>query len=129
MKARMVNGAFLSQRTLVLGAVAVVHGVIVYGMADGLALATPEIIVPPIQTEIIQEVPRRWTQHQPIPTPQLKQLRVQIPPPEIEIEIPVDSTHAITGASTEVVTMRGTPPPPPPDRHPSRRRDTSFMQE
>src|SRR5687767_3428756 len=113
MRARMINGAFLSQRTIVLGVIAAVHAVIVYGMADGLTQARPEILVPPIQTEIIQEVPRRWTQKQPVPTPPLKRLRVQIPPPEIEIVVPVDSANAITGVTTEAFTTMGTPPPPP----------------
>jgi len=121
MKARIANGALLSQRTATLGIIAGVHGAIVYAVAGGLTQETPEIIVPAVQTEIIQEMPRRLLERQPLPALEMKRLRVEIPPPEIDI--PVDTPNAITDVTTDAFMMgkRATQPPSGPALKPASR--------
>jgi TonB family protein len=82
-------------------------------MAGSLTRQTPEIVVPPIQTEIIQEIPRRLMERQPLLAPEMKHLRIEIPPPDIEIDVPIDAPNAIAGVITGASTMESQVKPPP----------------
>jgi len=113
MKARISNAALLSQRTAALSTIVAAHGALVYAMANGMAHATSEIIMPAIHAEILPENPRPLMQREPVPVPEMKQLRVTIPPPDIEIDIPVDASNAITGATTGAFMMEEKAAPPP----------------
>jgi len=82
-------------------------------MADGLARQSPQITAPPIQTEIIEEMPRRLLERQVIPDPKMQRLRVEIPAPDIKIDVPIDASNAITDVSTGAFMIEKNAPPPP----------------
>src|SRR5688572_6844880 len=102
------DSAFLSRRALVFFAIVAFHVLIVWGLASGLARQVVEIIAPPIETDIIEELETR-EEPPPPPPPELERPPVEVPPPEVSIDIPVETSTAI-----QDVTDRPPPPRPPP---------------
>jgi periplasmic protein TonB len=102
--------SFLSRRAIVLIAIIVLHVLLAYGLATGLARKAIELIAPPIQSDIIEEV----QQHDlppPPPPPEFERPPVEVPPPDINIDVPVEA--AASTAITDV-TDKHLPPAPPP---------------
>jgi len=102
--------SFLSRRAIVLIAIIVLHVLLAYGLATGLARKAIELIAPPIQSDIIEEV----QQHDlppPPPPPEFERPPVEVPPPDINIDVPVEPTQST--AITDV-TDKHLPPAPPP---------------
>src|ERR1700719_2523943 len=104
MAAYAQDTAFISRRAIVLIAIIVLHVLLAYGLATGLARRAMEIIAPPIQTNIVEEV----QQHDlppPPPPPEFERPPVEVPPPDITIDLPpepVQST-AITDVTNQPV--------------------------
>ena len=71
MAAHVQDTTFVPRRIVVLIGIVLLHVLLAYGLATGLARRAMEIIAPPIQTNIIEEV----QQHDLPPPP---------PPPEFE---------------------------------------------
>ncbi len=73
------------------------------------------MVAPPIQTDIIEEVKQEDTPPPP-PPPEFERPPVEVPPPEVTIDIPVDTAQstAITDVTDRPVPMAPPPPPPPP---------------
>lgn len=105
---------FFSRRALVLVAIIGVHIFLAWAFATGLAQQAIEIIAPPIKTEIIEEVKEQDTPPPP-PPPEFERPPVEVPPPEVAIDIPQDTTQstAITDVTDKPVPMAPPPPPPP----------------
>lgn len=84
------------------------HIVLVYAMMHGLARKIVEVVLPPLETKIIEEVkPPAPDKPPPPPPPKLQQPPPPfIPPPEVRIQMPVQVAPAIT--------VTPTPPPPTP---------------
>jgi protein TonB len=102
--------SFLSRRAVVLIAIIVLHVLLAYGLATGLARKAIELIAPPIQSDIIEEV----QQHDlppPPPPPEFERPPVEVPPPDINIDMPVEPTQST--AITDV-TDKAQPKAPPP---------------
>jgi periplasmic protein TonB len=102
--------SFLSRRAIVLIAIIVLHVLLAYGLATGLARKAIELIAPPIQSDIIEEV----QQHDlppPPPPPEFERPPVEVPPPDINIDMPVEPTQST--AITDV-TDKAQPKAPPP---------------
>src|SRR3984957_15359321 len=114
MAAYAQDTAFISRRFIVLIAIIVLHVLLAYGLATGLARRAMEIIAPPIQTTIVEEV----QQHDlppPPPPPEFERPPVEGPPPDINIDIPAEPTQST--AITDVTDKHVAAPPPAP--HPS----------
>ncbi|MBV8854855.1 MAG: energy transducer TonB [Sinobacteraceae bacterium] len=102
---------FFTRRTAVLAAIVGLHILIAWALATGLARRAIELVAPPLQTEIVEEVQKR-DEPPPPPPPQLERPPVEVPPPDVSIEVPVESTStAIVDVTDKKVTA---PPPPPP---------------
>jgi periplasmic protein TonB len=109
MPAYAQDASFLSRRAIVLIAIIVLHVLLAYGLATGLARKAIELIAPPIQSDIIEEV----QQHDlppPPPPPEFERPPVEVPPPDINIDVPVEA--AASTAITDV-TDKHLPPAPP----------------
>jgi len=110
MPAHAQDAAFLSRRAIVLVVIIVLHVLLAYGLATGLARKAIELIAPPIQSDIIEEV----QQHDlppPPPPPEFERPPVEVPPPDINIDIPVEAAP-----STAIRDVSDTPvakPAPP----------------
>ena len=107
---------FFSRRAIVFVAIAGLHVFIAWMFASGLARQVLETVAPPIQTDLIEEIEERETPPPP-PPPEFERPPVEVPPPEVSIDIPVDTatTTAITDVTDRPVPMA--PPPPPPPRN------------
>lgn len=97
-----------SRRMSVLVAIIGFHILLVYGLVNGLARKVVEVIAPPLVTDIIEEA-KQDEKPPPPPPPQMERPPVQVPPPDVTIDIPMESnTTAISD-----VTDRPAPPPAP----------------
>lgn len=83
------------------------HIVLIYALIHGLARKIVEIVAPPLETKIIEEVKPPQPEKPPPPPPKLETPPPPfIPPPEINIQVPVQQAPTITVVSP-------TPPPAP----------------
>jgi periplasmic protein TonB len=90
MPAQAQDASFLSTRAVVLIVIIALHVLLAWGLATGLARKAIELIAPPIQSDIIEEV----QQHDlppPPPPPEFERPPVEVPPPDISIDLPVDA--------------------------------------
>src|SRR5580700_8865066 len=111
MSAYAQDTAFISRRAIVLVVIILLHVMLAYGLATGLARRAMEIIAPPIQTNIIEEV----QQHDlppPPPPPEFERPPVEVPPPDITIDLPAEPVQstAITDVTNQPV--KAAPPKP-----------------
>jgi periplasmic protein TonB len=104
---------FMTRRGAVLVAIIGLHVFIGWALATGLARRAIEVIAPPIQTQIVEEVKKEEAPPPP-PPPQFERPPVELPPPDVTINVPVESeTTAIRVTNTPVVKA---PPPAAPTR-------------
>lgn len=104
-----------SRRATVLGVIIVFHLLLLYGLVTGLARKVVEVVAPPLVTDLIEEV-QQDEKPPPPPPPQLERPPVQVPPPEVSIDIPIDTaqTTAISDVTDRPVAPPAPPPPAPP---------------
>lgn len=97
-----------SRRMAVLVGIVVFHILLLYGLVSGLARKVVQVVTEPLVTDIIEEV-QPEDKPPPPPPPQMERPPVQVPPPDIAIDIPMETnTTAISN-----VTDRPVPPPAP----------------
>jgi protein TonB len=88
---------------VVLLAIIALHVFLLYAFATGLARRAIEVIAPPIQTNIVEEVKKEEAPPPP-PPPQFERPPVEIPPPDVTINVPVEAdTTAIRVTNAPVV--------------------------
>jgi protein TonB len=93
----------MTRRMAVLVAIIALHVFIFWALATGLARRAIEVIAPPIQTQIVEEVKKEEAPPPP-PPPQFERPPVELPPPDVTINVPVESeTTAIRVTNTPVV--------------------------
>ncbi len=80
---------FFSQRALFLIAIIIIHIGLIYLFESGLATRIIHMAEPPLQTTIVQDVKQRDTPPPP-PPPKMERPPVEIPPPDVTINIPVE---------------------------------------
>jgi periplasmic protein TonB len=103
-----------TRRSVVLFAIIGLHLFIAWALATGLARRAIELVAPPIKTEIIEEVPKR-DEPPPPPPPQLEHPPVEVPPPDVDIQLPVEpQSTAIADVTDKPVSTAPPPPPAPP---------------
>jgi protein TonB len=111
MAAYVHDSQFLTRRTVVLFAIVGLHIFIAWALATGLARRAIELVAPPLQTAVIDEV-KQQDQPPPPPPPQMERPPVEVPPPDVNIEVPVETqSTAIRDTTNEPVKLA--PPPPP----------------
>lgn len=101
----------MTRRGAVLVAIIALHLFIFWALATGLAQRAIEQLAPPIQTDIVQEETKK-VEPPPPPPPQFEKPPVEIPPPDVTIEMPVETTQST--AITNVTTKPQPAAPPPP---------------
>src|SRR5215510_14474958 len=114
MAAYVHDTEFFSRRAVVFLVIVGFHILLGWMLATGLARKVIEVIAPPIQTDIIEEVQQR-DEPPPPPPPEFERPPVEVPPPEVSIDIPQDAAQstAITDVTDRPVPMAPPPPPPP----------------
>jgi protein TonB len=105
------DSTFFTRRGAVFIAIVALHLFILWALATGLARKAIEVLAPPIQTEIVQEEMKQ-NQPPPPPPPQFEKPPVEVPPPDVTIDVPVEAPA--TSAITAVAAKPNTAAPPPP---------------
>jgi len=107
-----------SKRMAAFTLVVIIHVLFVWVLASGLGKKVVEVVLGPVETRLIEELPDKEDEPPP-PPPELETPPPYVPPPEISIEIPMD-----TGPSTAISNVTSERPvaaPPPPVAKPVER--------
>ncbi|MGH8139791.1 MAG: energy transducer TonB [Steroidobacteraceae bacterium] len=115
MSAYVHDTQFFTRRTIVLFAIVALHVFIAWALATGLARRAIELVAPPLQTEIVEEVQKR-DQPPPPPPPQLERPPVEVPPPDVAIDLPVETQSTAIQDVTDKPVVKAPPPPRPVNR-------------
>jgi len=107
-----------SKRTAAFVLVVIIHVLFVYVLASGLGKKVVEVVLGPVETRLIEELPDEDDEPPP-PPPEIETPPPYVPPPEIAIEIPMDSGP--TTAISNVTSERPVAAPPPPVAKPVER--------
>jgi periplasmic protein TonB len=90
------NPQFVSRRIIVFIIAAAVQVGLFVIFETGMASRVINVVAPPIQTDIVQEVQKR-DEPPPPPPPKMERPPVEVPPPDVAINVPVETnTTAIT---------------------------------
>ncbi len=109
------DSSFISRRAAVFLAIVGLHVFLIWALATGLARRLVETIAPPLQTDIVEEV-QKHDEPPPPPPPQMERPPVEVPPPEVTIDIPVETTSTAIQDVTDRPQPKAPPPPPPPPK-------------
>jgi periplasmic protein TonB len=104
------DASFLSKRAIVFVAIVVLHVIIIYAFASGLAKSGQRYLQTILQTNIIQTEKPKDLPPPPPPVDLKEKPPVQVIAPDINITVPVDIPPPITN----VVKAVTAPPPPAP---------------
>jgi protein TonB len=108
--------------------VVLMHVLLVYALVNGLARRIVEVIKPPIETKIIEEVKEK----PPEPPPPPPKLNIPpppfIPPPEINIQAPANAVNTITTKTSTPPPAKVVTPTPPPAAPAVRRNPTPTFK-
>ncbi len=99
------------KRTLAFILVVVIHALFVYGLNSGLGKAIVEFVAPPVETEIVEDLPDE-EEPPPPPPPDYAPPPPFVPPPDFQIAAPV-TTGPTTAITTTTVKPVAAPPPKP----------------
>ncbi len=110
----------MTRRGAVLVVIIALHVFIAWALATGLARRAIEVLAPPIQTTIVEETKKEEAPPPP-PPPQFERPPVELPPPDVTINMPVETeSTAIRVTNTPVVKA------PPVAAVPTRRTGVGF---
>src|SRR5258708_2011653 len=101
---------FFTRRGAVFVTIVGLHVFIAWALATGLARRALEVLAPPIQTDIVEEV-KTEKEPPPPPPPDFEKPPVEVPPPDVQIQMPVEAP-----ATTAITAVAATPHPPAPPR-------------
>ncbi|HXS26573.1 MAG TPA: energy transducer TonB [Steroidobacteraceae bacterium] len=109
------DSQFFTRRAITFTVAVGVQVLIVLLLSTGLASRVINIVAPPIQTDIVQEV-QKHDEAPPPPPPKMERPPVEIPPVDVAINVPSETrTTAITNVTDKPV--KKAPPPAPPVHH------------
>src|ERR1041384_7843341 len=112
MPAYAQDSSFFTRRGIVVVIIIALHIFIAWALASGLARKVVEVIAPPLEADIVEEV-KDDEPPPPPPPPEMERPPVEVPPPEVSIDLPMETT---TTAIQDVTDKPPPPAPPPPPR-------------
>ncbi len=112
MAATVQDSNFLTRRGVVAAAIIALHVLAAWGFASGLATRAIEALAPPIEADIVEEEVQD-EEPPPPPPPEMERPPVEVPPPEVTIDLPMETN---TTAIVDVTDKTPPPAPPPPPR-------------
>ena len=112
MAAYATDSSFFTRRGVVVVAIIGLHALVLYALASGLARKMVEVIAPNIEADIVEEL-KTDDEPPPPPPPEMERPPVEVPPPEVSIDLPMETT---TTAIQDVTDKPPPPAPPPPPR-------------
>ena len=112
MAAYAQDSGFFTRRGIVVVVIVALHILAAWALASGLARKVVEVLAPPIEADIVEEV-KPDDQPPPPPPPEMERPPVEVPPPEVSIDLPMETN---TTAIQDVTDRPPPPAPPPPPR-------------
>jgi protein TonB len=112
MAAYAQDSNFFTRRGIVVALIIGLHVLAAWGFASGLAQKVIHLVTPPIEADIVEEV-KKDDQPPPPPPPEMERPPVEVPPPEVAIDMPMEAN---TTAIVDVTDKAPPPAPPPPPR-------------
>jgi len=112
MAAYAQDSSFFTRRGIVVVAIVGLHLLVLWALASGLARKMVEVIAPNIEADIVEEL-KTDEEPPPPPPPEMERPPVEVPPPEVSIDLPMETT---TSAIQDVTDKPPPPAPPPPPR-------------
>jgi periplasmic protein TonB len=112
MAAYVQDSTFLTRRGLVLVAIIGLHVFLIWALASGLARRAMELVAPPISADIVEEI-KKEDLPPPPPPPELERPPVEVPPPDVTIDIPVETASTAIQDVTDKPVNRPPPQPKP----------------
>jgi len=112
MAAYAQDSSFFTRRGIVVVVIIAFHILVAWGFATGLAQKVIHLVAPPIQADIVEEI-KKEDEPPPPPPPEMERPPVEVPPPEVSIELPMETN---TTAIQDVTDRPPPPAPPPPPR-------------
>ena len=100
------DAAFFSRRTLIFVLIIALHAALIYGFANGLAHTMAVALTSPLDTIVIENV-RHHDEPPPPPAPKFVPPHVDVPAPDLSLEVPVDPDR------TTLIPATDGPPQPP----------------
>ena len=113
MAAYVQDSNFLTRRGAVFFVIIALHVFIAWALATGLARRAIELVAPPLQTEVVEEVQKK-DEPPPPPPPQMERPPGEIPPPDVAIEVPQETQTTAIVDVTDKPVPKAPPPPPAP---------------
>ncbi|HEY8054200.1 MAG: energy transducer TonB [Steroidobacterales bacterium] len=110
MTAYVQDSSFLTRRGAVLAAIVALHVFLIWALASGLARRAMELVAPPISADIVEEI-KKQDLPPPPPPPELERPPVEVPPPDVQIDMPVETNTTAIQDVTDKPVVR--PPPKP----------------
>ncbi len=112
MPAHATDSSFLTRRGVVVVVIIGLHVLAFWALATGLAQKVINMVAPNIEADIVEEVVEN-EEPPPPPPPELERPPVEVPPPEVAIDLPMETN---TTAIQDVTDKPPPPAPPPPPR-------------
>ncbi len=112
MPAHASDSSFFTRRGIVVIIIVGFHVLAFWALATGLAQKVVELVAPPIEADIVEEV-KPEDQPPPPPPPEMERPPVEVPPPEVAIDLPMETN---TTAIADITDKTPPPAPPPPPR-------------
>src|ERR1700761_8906308 len=109
------DSQFFTRRTIVLLAIIGLHIFSAWAVASGLARRAIELVAPPLQTTVVEETVKR-DEPPPPPPPQMERPPVEVPPPDVTIEVPGEPPTTAIQDTTDKPVVKAPPPPPAPTK-------------
>src|SRR3982751_6605804 len=85
MAAYAQDSNFFTRRGIVVVIIIGLHVLVAWGLMSGLARKVVEVLAPPIEADIVEEV-KQDDQPPPPPPPEMERPPVEVPPPEVSID-------------------------------------------
>jgi protein TonB len=112
MAAYAQDSSFFTRRGIIAVIIIALHILAAWGLASGLARKVVEVLAPPIEADIVEEL-KQEDEPPPPPPPEMERPPVEVPPPEVTIDLPMETTST---AIQDVTDKPPPPAPPPPPR-------------
>jgi periplasmic protein TonB len=113
-----------TRKMTVLATMVGLHILLGWALMSGLARKVVEVVAAPLQTDLIEEI-QQEDKPPPPPPPEMERPPVEVPPPEVSIDLPMETTQT-TAISN--VTDRPAPVAPPPAAAPAVRTNPKLDQ-
>jgi protein TonB len=112
MAATTQDSGLFTRRGGVIVVVVAIHVLAFYALANGLVQKVANMVAPPIKADIVEEI-KPDEAPPPPPPPEMERPPVEVPPPEVSIDLPMETN---TTAIQDVSDKPPPPAPPPPPR-------------